>query len=112
MAGRVDALYIFLLIVCGMMTVLIFVCLAYFAARFRHRPGEFRAEQIEVFHRSRNHLERDSAFLIFTVIFVWGAVVYFKELHSARRCDRSVCRGEGKWMWKVRTRRRRPAGDQ
>jgi cytochrome c oxidase subunit 2 len=39
MAGHVDALYIFLLIVCGMMTLLIFTCLVYFAARYRHRPG-------------------------------------------------------------------------
>ena len=46
MAGRVDALYIFLLIVCGMMTLLIFSCLVYFAARYRHRPG-VAAEQIE-----------------------------------------------------------------
>ena len=30
MARNVDALYIFLLIVCGMMTLLIFVCLVYF----------------------------------------------------------------------------------
>ena len=46
MARHVDALYIFLLIVTGMMTLLIFVCLVYFAARFRYRPG-VRAEQIE-----------------------------------------------------------------
>ena len=41
-----DALYIFLLIVSGMMTLLIFTCVIYFAARYRHRPG-VRAEQIE-----------------------------------------------------------------
>ena len=37
MAGNVDALFIFLLILCGMMTLLIFVALVYFAARYRHR---------------------------------------------------------------------------
>src|ERR1700686_814930 len=46
LAGHVDALYIFLLIVCGMMTLLVFGFVVYFAARFRYRPG-VRAEQIE-----------------------------------------------------------------
>ena len=59
MAGHVDALYIFLLIVTGMMTLLIFVCLIYFAARYRHRPGVL-AEQIEGSTAARNHLERRS----------------------------------------------------
>ena len=38
-AGNVDALFIFLLIVSGLMTLLIFVAIVYFAARYRHRPG-------------------------------------------------------------------------
>ena len=46
MAGHVDALYIFLLIVTGMMALLVFTLIIYFAARYRHRPG-VRAEQIE-----------------------------------------------------------------
>src|SRR5258708_26621194 len=76
-AGRVDALYIFLLIVTGMMTLLIFVCLVYFAARFRHRPA-VRAEQIE----GSTPLEvtwSTIPFLVFMVIFACGAAVYFKQ---------------------------------
>jgi len=76
-AGHVDALYIFLLIVTGMMALLVFVCIIFFAARYRHRPG-VRAEQIE----GSNALEITWSaipFLIFMVIFVWGALVYFKE---------------------------------
>jgi cytochrome c oxidase subunit II len=46
LAPHVDALYIFLLIVTGMMALLVFVVVIFFAARFRHRPG-VRAEQIE-----------------------------------------------------------------
>ena len=38
-AGNVDALYIFLLIVSGLMTLLIFTALVYFAARYRRRPA-------------------------------------------------------------------------
>jgi cytochrome c oxidase subunit 2 len=45
-AGNVDALFIFLLIVSGLMTLLIFACVVYFAARYRYRPGVL-AEQIE-----------------------------------------------------------------
>src|SRR5258708_32456323 len=77
LAGHVDALYIFLLIVCGMMTLLVFSFVVYFAARFRHRPG-VRAEQIE----GSTALEITWSaipFLVFMVIFAWGALVYFKE---------------------------------
>ena len=45
-AGNVDALFIFLLIVSGLMTLLIFSAVIYFAARYRHRSGVL-AEQIE-----------------------------------------------------------------
>ena len=44
-AGSVDGLFIFLLIVTGLMSLLIFACLLFFAARFRYRPN-VRAEQI------------------------------------------------------------------
>ena len=98
MAGRVDALYIFLLIVCGMMTVLIFVCLAYFAARFRYRPG-VPAEQIE----GSTALEITWSaipFLIFMVIFAWGAVVYFKERTPPADATEVYVVAK-QWMWKV-----------
>src|SRR5579863_5600983 len=77
MAGHVDALYIFLLIVTGMMALLVFTLVIIFAAKFRHRPG-VRAEQIE----GSTALEITWSaipFMVFMVIFAWGAVVYFKE---------------------------------
>ncbi|HEY2016058.1 MAG TPA: cytochrome c oxidase subunit II [Bryobacteraceae bacterium] len=75
-AANVDALFIFLLIVSGLMTLLIFVALTYFAARYRHRRG-VPAEQIE----GSIPLELTWSiipFFVFMVIFAWGAVVYFK----------------------------------
>ena len=45
-AGNVDALFIFLLIVSGLITLLIFTALIFFAARYRYRRGVL-AEQIE-----------------------------------------------------------------
>jgi len=98
MARNVDALYIFLLIVCGMMTLLIFVCLAYFAARFRHRPG-VHAEQIE----GSTPLEitwSTIPFLVFMVIFAWGAVVYFKE-RTPPTDSTEVYVVAKQWMWKL-----------
>ena len=98
MASRVDALYIFLLIVNGMMTLLIFVCLVYFAARFRYRPG-IPAEQIE----GSTPLEVTWSiipFLIFMVIFAWGAAVYFKE-RTPPADSTEVYVVAKQWMWKL-----------
>jgi cytochrome c oxidase subunit 2 len=98
MARNVDALYIFLIIVTGMMTLLIFTCLLYFAARFRYRPG-VRAEQIE----GSKPLEitwSTIPFLIFMVIFAWGAVVYFKE-RTPPADSTEVYVVAKQWMWKL-----------
>jgi cytochrome c oxidase subunit 2 len=98
MARNVDALYIFLIIVTGMMTLLIFVCLVYFAARFRYRPG-VPAEQIE----GSTPLELTWStipFLIFMVIFAWGAVVYFKE-RTPPADSTEVYVVAKQWMWKL-----------
>src|SRR5260370_21872878 len=76
-AGNVDALFIFLLIVSGLMTALIFTAVVYFAARYRRRRG-ILAEQIE----GSTPLELTWSIIplfVFMVIFVCGAVVYFKS---------------------------------
>src|ERR1700723_4366214 len=98
LACPVDALFIFLLIVTGVMTLLICLLLAYFAARFRRRPG-VRAEQIE----GSNALEITWSaipFLIFMVIFVWGALVYFKERTPPTDASEVYVVAK-QWMWKV-----------
>src|SRR5271166_2339453 len=98
MARHVDALYIFLLIVTGMMTLLVFTCLIFFAARYRHRPG-VRAEQIE----GSTPLEitwSTIPFLIFMVIFAWGAAVYFKE-RTPPADSTEVYVVAKQWMWKI-----------
>jgi cytochrome c oxidase subunit 2 len=98
LAGHVDALYIFLLIVTGMMAVLVFTLVIFFAARFRQRPG-IRAEQIE----GSTALEITWSaipLLIFMVIFAWGAVVYFKErTPPADAAEIYVVAKQ--WMWKL-----------
>ncbi len=96
-AGNVDALFIFLLIVSGLMSLLIFACILYFAARYRYRPN-VRAEQIE----GSTPLELTWSIIplgIFMVIFLWGAVVYFQE-RTPPRDAAEVYTVAKQWMWK------------
>jgi cytochrome c oxidase subunit 2 len=97
-AGNVDALYIFLLIVCGLMTLLIFITLIYFAARYRYRRG-VPAEQIE----GSIPLELTWSiipFFVFMAIFFWGALVYFKG-RTPPRDSTEVYVVAKQWMWKL-----------
>jgi cytochrome c oxidase subunit II len=97
-AGNVDALFIFLLIVSGLMTLLIFTAVVYFAARYRNRKG-VPAEQIE----GSTPLELTWSIIplgVFMVIFVWGAVVYFRS-RTPPRDSTEVYVVAKQWMWKL-----------
>ncbi len=97
-AGNVDALFIFLLIVSGMMTALIFSAVIYFSARYRRRRG-VPAEQIE----GSTPLELTWSIIplgVFIVIFAWGAVVYFKS-RTPPRDSTEVYVVAKQWMWKL-----------
>src|SRR5215470_6231373 len=75
-AGKVDAVFIFLLILCGAMAFLISLMITVFAIKFRRSAGR-AAEQIE----GNNTLEITWSVVplfIFMVIFVWGASVYYE----------------------------------
>ncbi len=96
-AGNVDALYIFLLLVSGIMTVLIFTVLTAFAVRFRKQKGQ-RAVQIEGSH----HLEITWSiipFCVMLVFFVWGAVIFFRERTPPQDAT-EVYTVAKQWMWK------------
>jgi cytochrome c oxidase subunit 2 len=97
-AGNVDALYIFLLIVSAMMTGLIFTAVVYFAARYRRQQG-VPAEQID----GSTPLEITWSIIplgVFMVIFVWGAVVYFKSRTPPRDATEVYVVAK-QWMWKL-----------
>src|SRR5712664_4036617 len=96
-AGNVDALYIFLLLVSGIMTVLIFAVLTAFAVRFRKQKGQ-RAVQIEGSH----YLEITWSiipFCVMLVFFVWGAVIFFQERTPPQDAT-EVYTVAKQWMWK------------
>src|ERR1700757_1595910 len=98
MAGNVDALFIFLLIVSGLMTLLIFIAIVYFAARYRYRKG-VPAEQIE----GSTPLELSWTLIplgVFMVIFAWGAVVYFQERTPPQDATEVYVVAK-QWMWKL-----------
>ena len=100
-AGNVDALYIFLLLVSGIMTVLIFAVLTAFAVRFRKRRGQ-RAVQIE----GSTHLEITWSiipFCVMLVFFVWGAVIFFQERTPPQDAT-EVYTVAKQWMWKFEHR--------
>ena len=97
-AGNVDALFIFLLIVSGLMTLLIFTAVIYFAARYRRQQG-VPAEQIE----GSTPLELTWSIIplgVFLAIFFWGAVVYFKG-RTPPRDSTEVYVVAKQWMWKL-----------
>jgi len=98
MAGNVDALYIFLLVLSGVMCLLIFTLIVIFAARFRKRRGH-AAEQIE----GSTPLELTWSIIplgIFLFIFVWGAVIYFQERTPPRDASEVYVVAK-QWMWKL-----------
>jgi cytochrome c oxidase subunit 2 len=97
-AGSVDALYIFLLALGTFVSVSIFVMIVIFATRFRRRRG-VSAEQIE----GSTPLELTWSVIplcIFMVIFVWGAVIYFRERTPPRGATEIYVVAK-QWMWKL-----------
>jgi cytochrome c oxidase subunit 2 len=97
-AGQVDALYIFLVTLSVLMSATIFVLILFFATRYRRRKG-IVAEQIE----GSTILEITwsvSPLLLFVVIFVWGAVIYFHERTPPRGATEVYVVAK-QWMWKL-----------
>jgi len=84
MSGQVDALYIYLLLVAGVMTALIFVAVTVLAIKYRRVPGR-EATQIE----GSTILEITWSIIPFFVMltFSFGEPFSIPGAHSARQCD-------------------------
>jgi cytochrome c oxidase subunit 2 len=98
MAGQVDALYIYLLLVSGIMTALIFITVTVLAIKYRRIPGR-RATPIE----GSTFLEIGWSILPFFVMitfFIWGAIIYFQERTPPADATEVYVVAK-QWMWKI-----------
>jgi cytochrome c oxidase subunit II len=98
MSGQVDALYIYLLLVAGVMTTLIFIAVTVLAIKYRRRPG-VEAHQIE----GSTILEITWSIIPFGVMltfFIWGAVIYFQERTPPADATEVYVVAK-QWMWKI-----------
>jgi cytochrome c oxidase subunit 2 len=97
-AGQVDALYAFLTVVCGAVSILIFVLIIFLAIKYRRRPDNQLAQDQE----PPALLEAAwiiIPFIIFMVMFVWGAWVYFRLSRVPDNAIDVYATGR-QWMWK------------
>jgi cytochrome c oxidase subunit 2 len=97
-AGNVDALFIFLLIVSGLVCLLVFALIIIFAARYRKRKNVL-ADQIQ----GSYPLEITWSAIplgVFMFIFVWGAVIFFQE-RTPPQDALDVYVVAKQWMWKA-----------
>jgi cytochrome c oxidase subunit 2 len=97
-ARSVDALFWFLLIVCGCVGLLVAVLLIGFCIRYRRRPNAPPPAAM------RGHAPLEIAWtvtplIIFMVIFAWGAVVYFDAYRPPDDAQTVYVVGK-QWMWK------------
>jgi cytochrome c oxidase subunit 2 len=97
-APMVDTLFLFLVVLCGGVSLLIWLVIFYFAIKYRRRPENELAEEQEPPKLLEVAWIVVPSF-VFLGIFVWGAFVYF---HLARVPDDALdLYATGKqWMWK------------
>ena len=98
MSGQVDMLYIYLLLVAGVMTTLIFLAVTVLAIKYRRKPG-VEAHQIE----GSTILEITWSIIPFGVMltfFIWGAVIFFQE-RTPPADSTEVYVVAKQWMWKI-----------
>jgi cytochrome c oxidase subunit 2 len=98
LAGRTDHLLFYLIGLTGSVAALVAVLIVYFAVRYRRRPGNEQAVQIQ----GSNRLEvawTVVPLVLFLFTYVWGANVYFWAYTPPP--DALQVYGIGKqWMWK------------
>ncbi len=97
MAGRVDALYLFLIAVSAFFSILIFALIFYFAIRYR-RAKQPIAEHIE----GSLPLELTWTFIplgITLIIFVWSSSIFF-SINRPPRGSMQIYVVAKQWMWK------------
>jgi len=97
-SGQVDALMIFMCVVCGAVSLLVFVLIFALAIKYRRRPDNELAQEQE----PPKILEAAwiiIPFIIFMGMFVWGSWVYFRLQRVPDNALEVYATGK-QWMWK------------
>jgi cytochrome c oxidase subunit 2 len=96
--GQIDALYWFINVVCILMTVLIFLAIAFFAYKYRRRPN---VEPTQIEGSTKLELTWSILpFLVMLIMFAWGAQLYYAAQQPPRNAMEVFVTGK-QWMWKV-----------
>ncbi|MGO8749292.1 MAG: cytochrome c oxidase subunit II [Thermoguttaceae bacterium] len=98
-ASQVDMLFLFLVGVCGTVTLLVAFLLVFFAIRYRRRPGEVGNPPETPASHALEWFWTLTPLPIFTVMFVWGAEVYFATYRPPDNAATVYVIGK-QWMWK------------
>jgi cytochrome c oxidase subunit 2 len=99
MAGRVDALYLFLVALSAFFSILIFTAVIVFAVRFRRRSESERPPAI-LGSVALELVWTAIPLAIVVTIFFWSADVYFKLNRVPPEAMEIYVVGK-RWMWKV-----------
>ena len=98
-AEGVDNLYLFLVVLSGILSVGIFLTIFYFAIRYRRQdPNEVPKPihgslKLEIFWSV-------TPFLVTMVVFVWGTTIYFRNYDPPPGAMEIFVVGK-QWMWKI-----------
>ncbi len=97
-ASKIDGLFLSLVALSGVMTLLIFALVIYFAIRYRRRSeDEIPAEVVE--HKALEIGWIVIPFIIFMGLFFWSASIYFKVNRIPANALTVHVVGK-QWMWK------------
>ncbi len=98
MASQVDALFIYLLLVAGFMTAVIFLAVVGLAIKYR-RSRHRQAQQIEGSLILEITWSTIPLFVMMT-FFIWGAVIFFQERTPPADATEVYVVAK-QWMWKI-----------
>jgi len=99
-AGEVDALYTFLCVVAVGMTALIFICVFYFAIKYRRRHPDDPPPKAIHGSLPLEFTWSILPLLVMMVMFAWGTKLYFHNYTAPPNTLDIYVTGK-QWMWKM-----------
>jgi cytochrome c oxidase subunit 2 len=98
-AQQLDPLFIFMCVISVLITLVVFCSVVYLALRYRRRAPDERPAPVHEPHWFENAFA-GTMFVVFMVMFFWGARVYFYAYKDAPDALEIHVIGK-QWMWKV-----------